>query len=83
MLLQTRFEMATFFKILFVIVLLLSMVLVLVLIGYMANPKESPSKESRDRLRHDVATRERVITPDSIFHQFFARPVARRRDKRK
>lgn len=71
--------MVTFFKILFVVVLLIAMFLVLVLIGYIANPEESASKEENDRLRHDVETRERVITSNSIFHQFFARPQVRRR----
>lgn len=70
--------MVTFFKILFVVILLASMLLVLVLIGFIANPKESASKEEHDRLLHDVETRERVITSNSLFHQFFARPDHRR-----
>lgn len=53
------------------------MVLVLLMIGHMANPQESASKEDRDRLLRDVETRERVITANSIFHQFFARPSRR------
>lgn len=69
--------MVTLMKFIFVTVLLASMVLVLVLIGYIANPHESPTKEERDRLRHDVETRDRVITSNSAFHQFFARPLRR------
>lgn len=71
--------MVTFFKILLVVVLLATMLLVLIFIGYVANPKESASNEQRDRLRHDVETRDRVITSNSAFHQFFARPNPRRR----
>lgn len=63
-----------------VTVLLLSMILVLVLIRYMANPGESATREDRERLRHDVETRERVITSNSLFHEFFARP-SRHSDK--
>ncbi len=69
--------MITFLKILLVIVLLLAMVLVLLMIGHMAHPQESSTKEDRDRMLHDVETRDRVITSDSIFHQFFARPDKR------
>lgn len=69
--------MITFFKILLVVVLLITMVLVLLMIGHMANPEESSTKEDRDRLLHDVEHRERVITSNSIFHQFFARPERR------
>lgn len=73
--------MITFFKILLVAVILISMGLVLLLIGYMANPEESSTKEDRDRLLHDVENRERVITSNSIFHQFFARPSRRSSSK--
>ena len=69
--------MVTFFKILLVTVLLISMVIVLLMIGHMAHPEESATNEDRDRLRHDVETRERVITSNSLFHQFFARPSKR------
>ncbi len=69
--------MITVLKILLVVILLVSMVLVLLMIGYMAHPQESSTKEDRDRLLHDVETRDRVITSDSIFHQFFARPQRR------
>ncbi len=69
--------MITFLKILLVVVLLAAMVMVLLLIGYMAHPEESSTKEDRDRLLRDVETRERVITSNSIFHQFFARPSRR------
>lgn len=69
--------MITIFKILLVIVLMIAMALVLLMIGYMANPEDSATKEDKDRLLHDVETRERVITANSIFHQFFARPVRR------
>ncbi len=71
--------MITALKILLVIVLLLAMVLVLLLIGHMAHPQESSTREDRDRLLHDVETRDRVITPDSVFHQLFARPDKRNR----
>ncbi len=70
--------MVTVLKILLVIVLLLAMVLVLVMIGHMAHPQESTTKEDHDRMLHDVETRDRVITSDSIFRQFFARPEKRR-----
>lgn len=69
--------MITILKILLVVVLLISMVLVLLMIGHMAHPEESATKEDRDRLLHDVETRERVITSNSIFHQLFARPQRR------
>lgn len=69
--------MITIFKFILVTVLLLSMVLVLVMIKFFAGPSESPSKEDRDRLRHDVETRDRVITSNSLFHDFFARPSHR------
>lgn len=69
--------MVTILKFILVTVLLLSMVLVLVLVKYIANPKDSTSKEDRDRLRHDVETRNRVITSNSLFHDFFARPAHR------
>ncbi len=69
--------MITFLKILLVIVLLLAMVLVLLIVGHMAHPQESSTKEDHDRMLHDVETRDRVITSDSIFHQFFARPDKR------
>ncbi len=71
--------MITILKILLVLVLLISMVLVLLMIGHMAHPEDSSTKEDRDRLLHDVETRDRVITSDSIFHQFFARPEKRSR----
>ncbi len=70
--------MITLMKIILVTVLLAAMILVLVLIGYLANPNESPTVEKNDRLRHDVETRDRVITSDSIFHEFLARPVRRK-----
>lgn len=66
--------MVTIMKFILVTVLLASMVLVLVLIKYVANPHDASTKEDRDRLRHDVETRDRVITSNSIFHDFFARP---------
>lgn len=69
--------MITFFKISLVVILLIAMVLVLLMIGYIAHPKESSSKEDRDRLLHDVETRQRVITSNSIFHQFLARQERR------
>ncbi|MDE6521505.1 MAG: hypothetical protein K2L17_01700 [Muribaculaceae bacterium] len=69
--------MITFLKILLVVVLLIAMVLVLLIIGHMSHPQVSSTKEDRDRLLHDVETRERVITSNSIFHQFFARPERR------
>lgn len=69
--------MITFLKILLVVVLLLSMALVLLMIGHMAHPEDSTTKEDRERLLHDVEHRERVITSNSIFHQFFARPQKR------
>lgn len=69
--------MITFLKILLVVVLLIAMVLVLLMIGHMAHPQISSTKEDRDKLLHDVETRERVITSNSIFHQFFARPSRR------
>lgn len=69
--------MMTILKIILVTALLLLMVLVLVLIGFLANPSESDTGEGRDRLRHDVETRDRVITSSSIFHQFLARPQRR------
>ena len=69
--------MVTVMKFILVTVLLASMVLVLVLIRYVANPHEVSTKEDRDRLRHDVETRDRVITSNSIFHDFFARPERR------
>ena len=69
--------MITFLKISLVVILLISMALVLLMIGHMAHPEESSTKEDRDRLLHDVENRERVITSNSIFHQFFARPSRR------
>lgn len=69
--------MVTIFKILLVVVLLISMVLVLLMIGHIAHPQESSTKEDSDRLLHDVETRNRVITNNSLFHQFFARPSKR------
>ncbi len=69
--------MITVLKILLVLVLLIAMVLVLLMIGHMAHPQDSSTKEDRDRLLHDVETRDRVITSNSIFHQFFARPDKR------
>lgn len=69
--------MITFLKITLVVVLLLAMVLVLLMIGHMAHPEDSSTKEDRDRLLNDVENKERVITSDSIFHQFFARPERR------
>lgn len=70
--------MVTALKILLVIILLLAMVLVLLMIGHIAHPKESSTKEDHDRLLHDVETRDSVITSDSIFHQFLARPEKRK-----
>ena len=69
--------MITVFKIFLVTVLLIAMVLVLLMIGHLAHPQDSSTKEDRDRLLHDVETRNRVITSHSIFHQFFARPERR------
>lgn len=69
--------MITFLKISLVAVLLIAMVLVLLMIGHMAHPEESSTQEDRDRLLHDVKNQERVITSNSIFHQFFARPERR------
>lgn len=69
--------MITFLKILLVVVLLIAMALVLLMIGHMAHPEESSTKEDSDRLLHDVETRRRVITSDSIFHHLFARPQRR------
>lgn len=69
--------MLTVLKISLVIVLLIAMVLVLLMIGHMAHPQDSSTKEDRDLLLHDVETRDRVITSNSIFHQFFARPDRR------
>lgn len=66
--------MITIFKILLVIVLMIAMALVLLIIGHMANPADSSTKEDKERLLRDVENRERVITSNSIFHQFFARP---------
>lgn len=69
--------MITLLKILLVVVLMIAMILVMLMIGHIAHPQESSTKEDRDRLLHDVETRERVITSNSIFHQFFARPTHR------
>lgn len=69
--------MITFLKIMLVIILMISMILVLLMIGHIAHPQDSSTKEDRDRLLHDVETRERVITSNSMFHQFFARPDRR------
>ncbi len=69
--------MVTFFKIMLVLILLIAMGLVLLMIGHMAHPQESATKEDKDRLLHDVETRDRVITTNSIFHQLFARPQRR------
>ena len=69
--------MITILKILLVVFLLISMALVLLMIGHVAHPEESSTKEDRDRLLRDVETRERVKTSNSIFHQFFARPERR------
>lgn len=69
--------MITILKILLVIVLMVAMLFVLLMIGHIANPYDSSTKEDRDRLLHDVETRDRVITSNSIFHQFFARPDKR------
>ncbi len=75
--------MVTVLKIILVIVLLASMVLVLVLIGCVANPGGKQSPDMSDRLRHDVETRDRVITSSSLFHEFFARPARRKTPLRK
>ena len=69
--------MITLLKILLVVVLLIAMVLVLLMIGHMAHPEESSTREDRERLLHDVENRERVITSKSIVHQFFARQAPR------
>lgn len=69
--------MITFLKISLVIVLLTAMCLVLLLIGHLAHPEDSSTKEDRDQLLHDVKTRGNVITSQSIFHQFFVRPERR------
>lgn len=67
--------MVTFIQILLVAVLLGAMVLVLLIIGHIANPSDSGTKEQRDRLLHDVETRDRVVTSDNLFHEFLARPI--------
>lgn len=67
--------MLTILKIVLVAVLIVAMVMVLLLIRYISNPGESATQEDNLRLRHDVETRDRVITNNSIFHQFFARPT--------
>lgn len=69
--------MITIFKILLVVVLIVVMVLVLLMIGHMSNPGDSATEEDNRRLRHDVETRDRVITRNSLFHEFFARPGRR------
>lgn len=69
--------MITFLKISLVVVILIAMSLVMLMIGHVAHPEESATREDRDRLLHDVETRERVITSNSIFHQLFARPNRR------
>ena len=69
--------MITFLKISLVVILLIAMVLVLLMIGHMANPEVSSTSEDRARLLRDVENRERVITSNSLFHQFFARPDRR------
>lgn len=73
--------MITIFKIFLVTVLLIAMVMVLLMIGFMAHPEESSTKEDKDRLLHDVENREKVITSNSIFHQFLARPVKSKNQK--
>lgn len=74
--------MATFIQILLVIVLLAAMVMVLVIIGHIAHPGDGGTKEQRDRLLHDVETRDRVVTRDNLFHQFFARPTTGSKHRR-
>lgn len=69
--------MITLLKILLVVVLIIAMILVMLMIGHIAHPQVSSSKEDTDRLLRDVENRERVITSNSIFHQFFARPSNR------
>lgn len=66
--------MTTFIQILLVAILLAAMIMVLVIIGHLAHPGDTGTKEQRDRLLHDVETRDRVVTRDSLFHDFFARP---------
>lgn len=73
--------MVTVLKIILVTLLLASMVLVLVMIRYFMHPASSAASNASDRLRHDVATRERVVTSNSLFHQFFARPDSRKDGK--
>lgn len=73
--------MITILKILLVVILILAMIMVLLMIGHIAHPEESSTKEDRDRLLRDVETRKRVITSNSLFHQFFARPTSRRGGK--
>lgn len=73
--------MVTVLKIILVTVLLASMVLVLVMIRYFMHPAATSGSNASDRLRHDVATRDRVVTSNSLFHQFFARPDSRKAGK--
>lgn len=69
--------MVTVLKLILVVVLLASMVLVLVAIRYFAASPDNVSSHASDRLRRDVATGEGVVSSDSLFHQFFARPNGR------
>lgn len=68
--------MVIFIQILLVIVLLAAMFTILVIIGRIGHKDDIGTKEQRDRLLHDVETRDRVVTRDSLFHDFFARPEA-------
>lgn len=65
--------MITLVKIFLVCVMLVAMILVLLMISHLSHPEDSATNEERDRLLRDVETRDRVITSNSLFHQFFAR----------
>ena len=66
--------MITILKISLVVILLIAMCLVLLMIGHLAHPEVSSTKEDRDQLLRDVKTRERGITANRILHNLFARP---------
>ncbi len=69
--------MITLFKMILVAILIVTMILVLLMIRHISNPEDSGTMEDSHRLRRDLETRERVITQNSLFHQFFARPSRR------
>ncbi|MDE6342645.1 MAG: hypothetical protein K2K93_10025 [Muribaculaceae bacterium] len=69
--------MITLFKIILVAILIVTMIMVLLTIRHISNPEDSGTMEDSRRLRRDLETRERVITQNSLFHQFFARPTRR------